>query len=150
MNLYGFVGNGPISDIDLLGMKKKCSEYSKTKVFDGVDKGRTKDKNSRKPSGNGCGTVGGIRPPQGFGNTDFTAACNSHDECYGGCGNEKSKCDNAFGDDLANACKSGQTGFWKTLCLADAASYKNAVVGLGGSPYENAQDEFCKWEECCK
>jgi RHS repeat-associated protein len=148
VNLYDFVGNDSVNRIDLLGMKK-CSEYSKSKNINGKDKGRTKNQKG-KATGNGCGTAGGVRPPQGFGGTDFTSACNSHDKCYGECGKDKATCDQTFGDDLANACKSGQTGVWKAACLADAATYKNAVIGLGSSAYETAQDDFCEWEECCK
>jgi hypothetical protein len=149
VNLYGFLASNPINHIDLLGMKKKCSEYSKTNVFDGVDKGRTTQQDGQ-PTGNGCGTDGGVPVPDGFGATSFSTACDNHDKCYGKCGISKAECDQTFGDELANACKSGQTGIWQALCLADAATYKNAVAAAGGSAYESAQDDFCKWEECCK
>ena len=146
--MYGFVGNDGVNHADLLGMKKKCSEYPKTKEVDGVHKGRTTDQNGQ-PTGNGCGTDGGVPVPDGFGATSFTAACDDHDKCYGECGKDKGECDQKFGDDLANACKSGQTGIWLALCLADAATYKNAVAAAGGSAYNSAQDTFCRWEDCC-
>jgi RHS repeat-associated protein len=157
LNLYGFVGNGPIDDLDYLGL-----EEVKCKKKDGE-----KQCPNNKPSSNGCGPAGwkGVLVPEmPLWMIDFSVPCKNHDECYGTCENGKDDCDKAFLDDMKMECtmhfevwmgryprnivqKIRMETQAKT-CKALANTYYLAVSKAGATPYKDAQKDGCKC--CCK
>jgi hypothetical protein len=156
-NLYGFVGNGPIDDLDYLGL-----EEVKCKKKDGE-----KQCPNNKPTSNGCGPAGWkgrLVPEMPLWMVDFSGPCDSHDKCYGTCENGKDDCDKAFLDDMKMECTM-HFEIWMGLkppnivqrirmetqaktCKALANTYYLAVSKAGATPYKDAQKEGCKC--CCK
>jgi len=153
LNLYGMVNNNPVNHWDLLGQKPPCSDYSKTRGSGDSAEGRTTTQ-SGNPTGNGCGASGSsFRPPQGHFRVSFVAACNAHDRCYGTCGASKDGCDRQFRANMRAACDAVYNRFnipARASCYATAHTYYLAVRHAGGSAFEAAQDQFCKWEPCCE
>jgi Prokaryotic phospholipase A2 len=102
------------------------------------------------PGCDGCGS-GALEwavpdKPLGF---DFTAACLTHDVCYGTCLSNKDRCDQQFGKDMLSVCPRPTT-FTETLrasaCARLAGLYQAAVSNLGRSAWEAGQLEACR---CC-
>jgi RHS repeat-associated protein len=151
LNLYGFVVNRSINSYDILGQIRPCSEYSKSEQRDGVLKGRTNNQDPENPSSaGGCGSGWTDHViPDNYIAWDFSSACAAHDHCYSTCGSNKSSCDSTFRDDLYAECPSWWLAPIRVACLAAADVYYLAVWGLGGTPFEQAQDQHCAWEECC-
>jgi RHS repeat-associated protein len=155
INLYGFVGNDGLNGIDLLG-NKPCKEYKNVRIRNGISEGRTNKQDPTVPQNrNGCGTAGWdgkLVPDSYFWSVFFADACGNHDECYGTCGANKSKCDKKLEIDMANACKAKYGKFSPNLylCMAQAATYKNVLYVAGGPGFESGQNEYCAWECCSK
>lgn len=106
-------------------------------------------KAGNQPTVNGCGAEGSdFRPPQGFGEADYTPACNNHDVCYEMCDISKGSCDFDFLLDMRQSCRA--TYSWNLLYRAwcsDLALIFTAAVGLGGGDaWRAAQQKAC---ECC-
>jgi RHS repeat-associated protein len=149
LNLYGFVANDAITGWDLLGQKEPCSKYSKTRVEGGVKQGRTTTQASPSTAG-GCGSGWtNYVIPDNYIAWDFSSACAAHDHCYSTCGSSKGNCDSTFRSDLRASCPSWWTPVYRLACLNAADVYYLGVWGLGGGPFENAQDNHCEWEACC-
>jgi hypothetical protein len=75
----------------------------------------------------------------------FHAACNTHDHCYGVCGQSKSDCDTTFQTDMAAAC-SEMPPVVVELCMTDALLFYQAVNLGGQGAFEDAQDYSCTCE----
>jgi len=149
LNLYGFVANDAITGWDLLGQKEPCSKYSKTRVEGGVKQGRTTTQASPSTAG-GCGSGWtNYVIPDNYIAWDFSSACAAHAHCYSTCGSSKGNCDSTFRSDLRASCPSWWTPVYRLACLNAADVYYLGVWGLGGGPFENAQDNHCEWEACC-
>ena len=151
LNIYGFLENNSKNDSDILGLSSsciKCPKGSKTKKSDNPCGTIYRSKTQKKsPTFNGCGAAGGQKFPEFKGT--FTTPCNDHDICYATCGSSRSTCDSDFKSDLLSAC--GSVGFGKkTLCKIAANAYYQGAKRAGGKAFEAAQDNFCKWEWCCK
>jgi RHS repeat-associated protein len=152
LNLYGFVGNDGIGTIDLLG-NQACSLYKKTRRTSNGFEGRTSNDMGLPKTVDGCGAgfTNPLVPDSYLWQAFFWESCNKHDICYQICGRSQGDCDKALGDDMANSCKEK----YKTgnpllyICLAQAATYKNALTAIGGIAYGLSQDKHCHWE-CCE
>jgi RHS repeat-associated protein len=122
INLYGFVLNDPISDIDSFGLRQK-----------------------KVPSKNGCGAEGKLDiVPDNFGLWNFGPACDAHDICYGVCGNSREDCDSKWRSDMIDSCS--HLLFWPNLylqCVGTANLYYYSVRAMGKPAYEKAQKECC-------
>ena len=93
---------------------------------------------------NGCSAP--INVDRAF-NADFTPACNTHDACYGTCGNNKGGCDDSFYTGMMNICdRTFGTSSILSNCKIVGAAYYWAVVSFGGSYFNGGQKEGCK---CC-
>jgi hypothetical protein len=95
---------------------------------------------------NGCGPCGGPSVPDnptGCSDTSFLDACNGHDSCYGGCGNDKSVCDSNFQTAMLIVCGESATPECRPTCVNNAILYYDAVKYLGGSAYQAAQNCSC-------
>jgi secretory phospholipase A2 len=114
---------------------------------------RTNSKNGKNPTSNGCGSGwNGPLVPDGGLFWDFGPACDAHDKCYGTCGKSKDACDEAFQMDMRKIC--ADVFMWNfpgpfISCAAQAETYYQAVKGLGEGPFQDAQDEYCEWDDCC-
>ena len=150
LNLYAMVGNDAVNDYDILGQKKPCSDYSKTRGSGSSAEGRTKNQ-KMKPKSNGCGSgiTRFIVPDRANLFADFGPACDAHDKCYSRCGSSQAGCDSAFKTDMEAQCPSWWLTSFRIDCLAKARIYHQAVVRFGKTAHENAQDKFCEWEDCC-
>jgi RHS repeat-associated protein len=90
-----------------------------------------------------------ILVPDSFGSglVDFTAACLKHDDCYGRCGSNKTRCDEGLRSDMRTACldayRSGRLHFMLSECMQRANLYFAAVQRFGEGPFTRAQRE-CK------
>jgi RHS repeat-associated protein len=149
LNLYGMVGNDAINNYDILGQKKPCSQYKKTRKSGSRTEGRTTQQGRPPPAG-GCGsgwTDSVI--PDGLGKWDFSSACAEHDRCYSTCGSKKSTCDKDFKKVMKKECPSWWQPLFRQACLIAVNTYYRGVWGLGGIPFAKAQNNHCKWEECC-
>ena len=159
LNLYTFVKNNPILIIDMRG--QEC--HTVHREIGGKCKGRTLRHNPNyRPNINGCGSKGSEWVPDSFfGLVDFTPACNTHDVCYGTCGANKAQCDINLGVDMAAACLNALAAFvflpgWGkaplVLCLAQAATYSAVLLAIPNADdaFEDAQNDACIWEDCCK
>jgi hypothetical protein len=107
------------------------------------------------PTTNGCGPEGGALSaviPNSWGKADFKPSCDTHDVCYGTCGNSKEDCDLALGLGAADSCKQAYGGggaINATLlaaCTTIAYDYGAAVLLGGQDAFDQAQKEDC---ECC-
>jgi len=78
---------------------------------------------------------------------NMSAACATHDRCYGRCGANKSTCDKNFLADMKAICKrkypSGGLAIKLRLCNTQANVYYTAVAKLGGGPFSRGQKN-CK------
>lgn len=155
LNLYAFVGNSTVSQVDVLGLAtcSKCPAGKKARVGGGTcgTEYRTTIQDG-VPTYNGCGGAGSISVPGGGPLWNFTPACNGHDMCYGTCGASKNSCDAQFFIDMKTICDSyiGLASL-HTNCLIQAGIYYGVVASSAGdSFYESGQDNGCKWEPCCK
>lgn len=82
---------------------------------------------------------------------NFLNACNNHDICYGSCDKNKDFCDSRFRIELLAECSKFKWRiFTKIKCIILAKVYHLAVSKGGGSAFDAAQDEHCKWEQCCE
>lgn len=115
-----------------------------------------------EPEPNGCGPawLGPIGPwlgncflvegPLGSSYTRvcFTPNCNQHDICYGTKQADKAQCDQRFFQEMMATCdatfSAGSQGFELSACYRRAALYYLAVSRLGGSAYQEAQEEVCR------
>jgi hypothetical protein len=110
-----------------------------------------KPKPGNVPSSNGCGPEGGsIKIPQGYGNADYTPACNNHDICYEDCQKPKSACDDDFYTGMKQACAAAYAGVLNSLkragCYERAYVYYKAVSNFGDDAWIAGQNKACK---CC-
>jgi hypothetical protein len=150
--IYGFVENNPANFFDLFGLRN-CEQNP-----------------GYSPTPNGCGPA---KPkwlnkivPEGFfpslGGYSFTAACNTHDICYGTCCADKVACDNQFLIDMKSECNrwtdrlygSGGIFGWigegrlkqadRRACYLDASLYHSAVAKGGQKAFSAAQKAACK------
>ncbi len=115
---------------------------------------------SNHPGANGCGPEGWkgkLVPNKPLWMIDFKTSCNSHDICYGTCGNEKKYCDDEFLADMTVACymKFGWNSIQPMppdlqaklkLCNELASAYHAAVAAAGDSAYTAGQEQGCR---CC-
>jgi hypothetical protein len=94
--------------------------------------------------GNGCGSAGGPKFTDNFGDFSFLSACNHHDQCYGTAGNAKGLCDLWFATEMIANCRlvNGHPALF-TACADLASDYYNAVSLLpqAKEAYKNAQYE---------
>ena len=146
VNVYAFVGNNGVNSYDILGQKKPCSEYAKTRGSGSSAKGRTSEQN--KPANpNGC-TLAPDQPSIFF---SFRPACDAHDICYQTCGSNRETCDSSFRSDLFDICSAFRSiRVIYAECIAKASIYYAAVAIAGGIAFESQQDDKCKWESCCE
>jgi len=150
-NPYLLLHNNAVDAFDYLGLMEKCPSGAKVRLAGPICEYRTnKDAGGGKRS-NGCGAEGGISAPGSFlGIVDFTGCCDGHDICYGTCGKSKSLCDLGLGGCMAAMCqKVASVPSLHTACIAQAGLYAEAVLALGGSAFESAQNDACEWEPCC-
>ena len=150
--LYAYVDNNAIGYFDKLGLLAACPKGAKVKKEGSSCKYRTdRDKGGDKKP-NGCGADGGFKVPDSFFlAVRFEGCCNAHDDCYGTCGQTKYECDLGLGACMASRCmaKLWWAPFLLRLCVSQAEIYAAAVLGLGGDPFDAAQDKNCEWEDCC-
>jgi RHS repeat-associated protein len=155
---YVIVSNNPVNNTDKWGLLISCPKNAKIKDCnqDGTCKYRTNKQNGN-PSTNGCGGkdmdpkiiwalnhTGGIY-------WSFVKPCNGHDICYGTCGSSKVSCDLQLLSDSLSICQAySYIPYLGATCRAEALVFYTAVVGLGETWYNDAQDRYCKWEDCCK
>ena len=145
-NWYRFVANGPTVKTDPSGL------HAITPLGPRLCRSkRQRPPTEYTPVKNGC--TGGA--PQGFtfGATyvSFREACNSHDVCYGTCGTDRLGCDVSFLTALKTACDNANLGwYWTQSCKSYAQSYYTVVYWAGAAYYEDAQNDACAWEPCCK
>ena len=110
------------------------------------------------PKANGCGPAGWkslIIPDKivfvpRIGWISFTPACDIHDICYGTCGSSKSDCDFALRLNAISICQRIPQTFKgeREACFSAAENFFLAVSKAGGSAFDVAQDEHCKWAPC--
>lgn len=76
---------------------------------------------------------------------DFTKCCNSHDECYDTCNEDKDMCDLTFKKCLYKVCQMKKYAFLdeKTCKLKAKLAYL-AVIGVGCQMYKDAQTNACQ------
>ena len=151
MNLFLFCRNDACGLTDMLGLFEKCPNGAKVRKQDSNCEYRSDNDNGNPKTANGCGAEGGISVPNSFVYIiDFTDCCDAHDVCYGTCAENKSGCDAGLGLCMAERCTSLTVmPILHNACVAQAAAYAAAVLGLGGEAYENAQDSACQWQPCC-
>jgi len=80
---------------------------------------------------------------------EFSSCCNVHDECYDTCGEDKDLCDLTFRKCLYSVCRKDEHKQFldNKKCKLKAKLFYIAVVGVGCTPYKNAQKNAC---ECVK
>lgn len=88
-----------------------------------------------------------------FGQVDLSMPCDSHDACYGTCGNEQAQCDEAFRTQLYNQCIASQTGAGGPVsplvlseCFVMANLLFQASTQYGSASFTSAQLASCY---CC-
>ncbi len=150
-NPYLLLHNNAVDAFDYLGLMEKCPSGAKVRSVGSICEYRTNKDVGGGKSSNGCGAEGGISVPGSFlGIVNFTGCCDGHDICYGTCGKSKSLCDLGLGGCMAAMCQTVvSVPSLHTACVAQAGLYAEAVLALGGSAFESAQDDACKWEPCC-
>ncbi len=93
-------------------------------------------------STNGCSVASWVPNP------GFTSCCNSHDSCYGNCGDLKISCDAKFWSCMINTCNSKYSKWYqvvqRTSCKALATTYYASVTVGGICFYNNAQTKYCR------
>lgn len=163
LNLYAFVGNNPILNVDSLGMASKlkpCKEYARWILSENFT--RYKGLAGRKDvevNANECGPKDSLITyviPNGpwpvfLWDVSFEEACNNHDYCYASCDSRgKVDCDVAFRREMEAQCDLtyAQGSFALSRCYWAADKYATAVMWWGTDAYIAAQEESCEWEEC--
>ena len=118
VNMYRYVGNNPIVEIDPYGLFGKC----------------------------GPGFWGGLIIPDHYGKANFTYACKHHDSCYEGktepnCRASKNKCDTSFHQNLYDECRRayGGEGIGMKACKRRADLYAYAVMSEGQGSFDSAR-----------
>jgi len=104
---------------------------------------RVKNPDFTPPAPNGCGAVDGTDYNPLF--PYFRSACDKHDGCYDGCGNQRSGCENAFPGELAGACSAEFSGnpLAYGACLINALELAIILSAAGGHAYEASQRDAC-------
>ena len=119
----------------------------------------TRAKPGHIPTTNGCGSSGSEWvPDSNWGKVDFTPACNAHDICYGTCGTTHQSCDNSLANAMEAACLEWWNSWWGYItvgtayfsCVAQAEIYRGTLLAGGGMAFDNAQDEACEFDTCCR
>lgn len=112
--------------------------------------GQTKKDNGTSANPNGCGPLQDsllteyISKLGSFVGSEFTECCNDHDECYGKCGADKSKCDKIFLDCMKNVCKKKKNIVTKTVCKGKAESFYLAVDKSPKCFFNKSQHQHCQ------
>ena len=161
VNLYGFVGNGPLWAWDLFGESPKSSvEVGRAEC---LERGHPwvwtwKERADRvTPRPDACSVPrlaeffmpGSRNNPGILLDADFKVACNIHDLCYSMCWKSQLKCDQEFLQAMMDACTVRYTR-WSMLftpqmhrCKDWARVYFLAVRSFGQNPYEERQNKAC-------
>jgi len=76
---------------------------------------------------------------------EFSDCCADHDECYDTCGEDKDLCDLAFRKCLYRVCRKDDHKKFldNKKCKLKAKLFYMAVVGVGCSPFKEAQKNAC-------
>jgi len=76
---------------------------------------------------------------------EFSDCCGDHDECYDTCGEDKDLCDLAFRKCLYRGCRKDDHKKFldNKKCKLKAKLFYMAVVGVGCSPFKEAQKNAC-------
>lgn len=157
-NLYAFVGNDAINSIDYLGLQRRLPDppYRDWQCPRGQSRSQRPDYVvMEEPVG--CSVPipfsWFINENEPFEGIPFLDACNAHNDCYRTCQPaidvraEIRACDDAFNDDLTNACESaGLSDRDLRRCLRWARRYYEAVRLGGWGPYIGNQRDACG---CC-
>ena len=109
-------------------------------------------KSGHQKTSNGCGSMNVV-----FDNSEdswihvereFSECCNTHDECYETCGEDKDLCDLTLRKCLYQTCRGSVQRFLENKkCKLEAKLFYLAVVGAGCQPYRDAQSKDC---DCVK
>ena len=160
-NLYTFSLNSSINIFDVRGLLPKCTSsmrFRKCGVWT-CEYRTTRAKPGHIPTTNGCGSSGSEWvPDSNWGKVDFTPACNAHDICYGTCGTTHQSCDNSLANAMEAACLEWWNSWWGYItvgtayfsCVAQAEIYRGTLLAGGGMAFDNAQDEACEFDTCCR
>ncbi|XP_066934200.1 group XIIA secretory phospholipase A2-like [Clytia hemisphaerica] len=113
-------------------------------------KGSPKRNPGHKPTSNGCGSYGVKFDTSQY--PGFEGCCNTHDECYDTCNNEREDCDKQFQECLKDSClfHTVKGGVEKKLsrkklkdCEGIADVMYAGTLGLGCGSYLEAQRNAC-------
>lgn len=86
----------------------------------------------------GCGPGGASAVvPQSVGPADFSAACETHDDCYAAGVVDRDSCDQTFLDDMNRACDEGYgSPLFGAPCRVIAINYYLAASAAGDAFYQ--------------
>jgi RHS repeat-associated protein len=148
-NIYGFVDENAIDEIDSLGLSPKddCENQGKYWILRFPDPGFEI---------NGCSAPLGPAKDNPFGlGCSFLEACNTHHQCYQECDKSRSECDRGFLRDMDRICRSCSSKFIFPVnlkiyvdCRVVAETYYLAVAAFGGRYYEDGQNRRCECKDC--
>lgn len=176
MNMFVFVRNDLLDNVDWLGMRKACdaagfstpAKYNKCSPCNKGDVKGTWQRKSYNNESNGCGPfapIFGVIPggwvpdnPMGRPGCSFSTACDYHDCCYGWCGTTQAECDAGFLASMKATCRGcisiGILFFSPQMYLQELAKcyslaelYAWAVRQGGDGAHASGQSDAC--EECC-
>ena len=106
-------------------------------------------KEDHEETSNGCGSLDIIFDDSENSlihvEAEFSDCCNSHDECYDSCGEDKDLCDLSFRKCLYRVCRKDehQRFLDNKKCKLKAKLFYMAVVGVGCVPFKDAQKNAC-------
>jgi RHS repeat-associated protein len=141
INTYTYVGGNTVGKTDKNGLQADSALMCRT-IGGAWCPPEPDVRPDGRPWGAGCGDPSNDKYiPDGFGDTDFTPACEAHDKCYGTCGMPKETCDNKFYHDLERQCKIKNDVIACQSLIARA--YYLAVHYRGADPYNSAQESAC-------
>jgi RHS repeat-associated protein len=145
-NLYSFVANSPLNNIDMLGLSsRKCQK-----------EGYVPPTNECGPQGGWLNEIVSILVPERplliiLSNVDFGPACDNHDTCYGTCNRSQQACDDAFKSKIIDICedKYANNPTYRKLCEKAGDLYHKAVSSKGGKSWQAGQDAACTTDCPC-
>jgi RHS repeat-associated protein len=128
LNSYTYTGSNPLRWSDAKGLV--LDDWEPSGSIDGDPLAWGMPGSAGSPCGSGFS----------FPAFSFGPACIRHDECYGTCGANKTKCDFEFLWNMQQSCSPGD---WSCRLLAQAY-FEGVLHGGHFGPYRNAQAAACK------